>query len=599
MSKEANESEKEAESLGLLSLAKRLYILYRPHLGFDKKNRKRSLWLSGIVLGNVLLAFALVFVNVSMQSLMGLLLMPGVTYTAFFYAAAQFLVAIVGYGAITGVDAWMASALGSSLSHAINKKLENRWMKSKAYYGTNLLPGGSQTPSKLLSQDNAKLNAKVMELFDNFLTTVSNFVVGIAGLYMLSVPLDITLFSFSFAIPGYLVASTVLYAIAYNHITNKIGDTLESLQSRQARMEAKVQAQTNHIKTHAEGIAFKNGTEYEHQSLLTTIKQSKIVQSSASKIRSILSFATNLHAEFTSFFAILLCAPNIIAKKLDFSSILEIPYHFQNVVNFFTWKSDNFDEVTECAVTLKRIEKFNAMLNSWEKIQKENAPNLRFTEGNTDAISIKNLNLKRPDGSAILTNFSVNIPKGKVTLLQGASGIGKTSVLRAAAGLSPYASGEISGMTAKTHFVPATPYFPLNKSLLDAILYPRKNKATAQEIAKIKELMNELGFKTATINDLEVVKDWNGLHLSDGEKQRVEIISAIMKQPDTLFMDEATSRVDHDAKTDNKGRIERLLKKHLPNTTIIYTDHNPSDGTFCDNKVYLANNPKHKTRKVA
>lgn len=62
-----------------------------------------------------------------------------------------------------------------------------------------------------------------------------------------------------------------------------------------------------------------------------------------------------------------------------------------------------------------------------------------------------------------------------------------------------------------------------------------------------------------------------------------------MKQSDILFMDEATARVDHDARTDNKGKIERLLKRHLPKTTIIYTDHNPSNGSFCDNKIYLSN----------
>ena len=74
-------------------------------------------------------------------------------------------------------------------------------------------------------------------------------------------------------------------------------------------------------------------------------------------------------------------------------------------------------------------------------------------------------------------------------------------------------------------------------------------KQTVQEIEKIKLLMKELGFKPKTLTDLEVVQDWFGHHLSDGEKQRIEIISAIMKKPDTLFMDEATSRVDHDAKT--------------------------------------------------
>lgn len=593
MSDEKKKPKNENESHTLFSLAKRFYLFYRPYFGFEAKNRKRTFWLAGIVIGNTLLAFALAFINVSMASLMGLLTMQGVTYTAFFYAAAQCVAAIVGYGALTGVDSWMASLLGSSLAHSINKNLEKKWMKNKGYYGASLLPkSSSQNPAQLISHDNYELHSTVTELFDNFLTTVSNFVVGIIGLYMLSVPLELTLWSISFAVPGYLALSTVLYAIVYNSITNKMGSSLEDLQSKQRKVEGKIQTKINHIKTHAEDIAFKKGAEYEHQSLLATIKQNKIVQSSVSKVRSLLSFATNLHAEFTSFFAILLCAPNIIAQKLNFASILEIPYHFQNVVNFFTWKSDNFDKVTDCAVSLKRIENFNATLNKWENIQKQNRAHLHFSAGNTKEIKISDLTLKRPDGTPILQKFSQSIPKGKVTLLQAASGVGKTSILRAMAGLSPYASGKIEGLTENMHFIPSHPYFPVQRSLLDAILYPRQKKATELEITKIKYLMKELGFNQTIINDLQTVKDWFGPHLSDGEKQRIEIISAIMKKPDILFMDEATSRVDHDAKTDNKGKIERLLKKHLPKTTIVYTDHNPSESSFCDNRIYLSNTKK-------
>ncbi|HRE30389.1 MAG TPA: hypothetical protein PLD88_00305, partial [Candidatus Berkiella sp.] len=251
MSGEESKIKKKIESINLLSLAKRFYRFYRPYFGLDAKNLKRTLLAGGIILGNTLLAFALVFVNTSMASLMGLLLVPGVTYTAFFYAAAQCMAAIVGYGAITGVDAWMASLLGSSLAHSINKKLENRWMKSKGYYGATLLPKSSaKNPSQLISHDNYELNSTVTELFDNFLTTVSNFVVGIVGLYMLSVPLELSLFSLSFVLPGYLVISTVIYAVIYNSITNKMGDSLEELQSKQRKMEGKIQTKINHIKTH-------------------------------------------------------------------------------------------------------------------------------------------------------------------------------------------------------------------------------------------------------------------------------------------------------------------------------------------------------------
>ncbi|MGE3318801.1 MAG: ATP-binding cassette domain-containing protein [Candidatus Berkiella sp.] len=580
-------NEKQDESVTLFSISKKLYQLYRPHFGLHGKKRTRTLYLAGIILGNILLAFALIYVNTTMASLMGLLSVSGVTYSGFFVAAGHCTAAIVTYGFITGVDSWMASLLGSSLAFAVNKKLEKGWMKNNAYYGTTRLSSEPTNPSQLLSHDNDELARSTSELFDNFLTTVSNFIVGLRGLYLLSIPLQISLMSFSIAIPGYLIACTVIYALAYNYLTNKIGDNLEDLQSQQRDIEGKVQTKVHHIKTNSEAIAFKKGSEFEHKSLLHSLLQAKVVQNAASKVRSILSFITNLHAEFTSFFALLLCAPNIIAQKLSFANILEIPYHFQNVVNFFTWKNDNFDKVTECAVTLKKIEEFKDTLNKWEETHKQGTSQLKITHGNGRNISIKALTLNRPDGTPILTNFSKSIPKGKVTLFQGASGIGKTSVLRAMAGLSPHASGAIEGLPENAHFIPSHPYFPEDKSLLDAIMYPSMKQATVKQITKIKSLMKELSFKPETIRDLNVVKDWYGQHLSDGEKQRIEIVGAIMKEPEVLFMDEATSRVDHAGETNNKGKIEELLKKHLPNTTIIYTDHNPSKSNFCENRVAL------------
>lgn len=595
----SNEESPQEGNITLFSLAKRLYQLYRPYFGLSGKKLKRSLWLGGIVLGNTLLAFSLAFVNISVAGLMGLIGAPVVTTATFLLAAVQLLGAILSYGILTGVDAWMSGLLGSSLAHAINKKLEKKWILGKAYYGMTLRKKDGINPSQILSQDNHKMNTKVMELFDNFLTTISNGVVGFVGLYTLSVPLSITLFSMSFTIPGYLLIGTIVYAIVYNKITNKMGDSLEGLQSLQREQEAEIVSKVHHVKAHAEDIAFKKGSDYEHESLIESIKRNKVIQRSTAKIQSLLNFATNLHAEFTSFFAILLCGPNIISKKLTYAAALEIPYHFQNDVNVVTWKSDNFDDLTDCSVSLERIEKFQGVLNKWEKLKKANDAKMVFSSGSSKTLEIKNLTLRKPDGTIILDNFSCTIPKGKVTLLQGSSGVGKTSMLRAIAGLSPYAEGEISGLSGNIHFIPSHPYFPMNRSLLDAIMYPRKEKATQQEIAKIKQLMNELGFKPSHIRDLEVVRDWSGPDLSDGEKQRIEIIGAIMKNPDFLFMDEATSRVDHDAITNNKGKIERLLKQHLPKATIVFTDHNPSEGPFCDNRIYLSNKMRRSlVRKI-
>lgn len=580
---------KDADNNGLISIAKRLYKLYSPYLGFERKNLRRTLYLAGVVVGNIILAFALGFVSVSMRSLMGLLSVPGVTYAEFFAAAGQSVLSIFIYGSITAVDAVLASKFASSVSHAINKDLEQQWIKSKAYFGSSLLgKKKGDNPSKIISHEVNELNNKASELFDNYLTTISNFVVGVFGLYWLSVPLEFTLMSLSISIPGYLVIGTIIYSLVYNGIISNIGNKLESLHRKRKESESKISSRINHIKTNAEQIAFKKGAETEHKSLLSLIKHNKLSQSAVAKINAFLTFGKNLHAEFTSFVAILLCAPNIINKSLDFSSILEIPYHFQNLVNMFTWKSDNFDELANCSASLTQVENFKNSLKQWDDIQKQNAKQLNLVVSDERLITIDNLTLRDAQGKPILENFSAKFPKSKITLLQGESGVGKTSLLRAIAGMSPFASGRVTGLSMDTHFIPARPYFPEKCKLIDVIMYPREKSATIDERAKVEGLMKDIGLKQTIISELDTIRDWSGPFLSDGEKQRIEIISAIMKQPKVLFMDEATSRVDHDKRTNNKGKIESLLKKHLPETTIIYTDHNPSDNNFCDNEIYLS-----------
>jgi ABC-type multidrug transport system ATPase subunit len=87
------------------------------------------------------------------------------------------------------------------------------------------------------------------------------------------------------------------------------------------------------------------------------------------------------------------------------------------------------------------------------------------------------------------------------------------------------------------------------------------------------------------MNELHQVKDWYGPVLSDGERKRIMIIAALMKDPELLTMDEATRGID----IPTKEKVERIMKELLAKATILYTDHNPSETTFYDHRIKLGN----------
>jgi putative ATP-binding cassette transporter len=88
--------------------------------------------------------------------------------------------------------------------------------------------------------------------------------------------------------------------------------------------------------------------------------------------------------------------------------------------------------------------------------------------------------------------------------------------------------------------------------------------------------------------------DCKNLHwsfiLSGGEKQKIAIIGAVVKNPQLLILDEITTNLDEVS----KSNVYKLLKKYLYDTTVIYTDHQPIIGVedyilrICDHDLQVS-----------
>lgn len=576
----------------LIALAKRFYSLYRPYFGFkNAKNRARTFKAGFILFNSVLSAFTMSLINSTMNAFIGVLGMSGVTYSAYFLSLGGFFGAILLYCAINVLNTWLTSSLGESLSHAINKQFGKTWLKTKAFFGTKFVTNKNNelNPAQIMSHDNQELNRDALELSNQFLMTFGNFAVGAIGLYNLSIPLTFTVFATTVTIPAFMLISTLAYALIYNYLTTKTGQSLQSQLKKQSHAESEYHQKIHHINTRSEAIAFKRGANNESQTLLKTIKKNRAVQITLTKVRTALTFLNVFSRDFSQLISYILASPSIIAGKLGMTQMFELSNNFGFVTQMFTWKSDNFDKLTQCEVTLTKMEKLNKQLDKWKQIKAVSKTKLFFTQKrhtrrSNQGVEIKNLTLRKPDGAPILNNFNTTLEKGKITLIKGKSGMGKTSILRALAGMNPLASGEIINLPKNAHFVPSEPYFPHEQSLMDAVIYPRTTPATTTEIHFVRQLMKEMGFEQSKIKDLLKVKDWYGSTLSDGERKRMMLICAIIKNPSFLVIDEGTRGIDPPTKL----KVEKCIKKHLPETTIVFTDHNPSKNKrFYNRKIKL------------
>jgi putative ATP-binding cassette transporter len=179
---------------------------------------------------------------------------------------------------------------------------------------------------------------------------------------------------------------------------------------------------------------------------------------------------------------------------------------------------------------------------------------------------------------------NLSILRGDTILLGGGSGLGKSTLLRAIAGIWPFGSGEIcAARDARILFLPQKPYLPIG-TLREVVTYP--TPACGVEDAALREALDAVGMSQFA-RRLEEAGHW-ALQLSPGEQQRIAFARVLIQKPEWLFLDEATSAVDEAT----EARLYRLVRERLPEATVFSIGHRATLRPFHSRQLLVQRNGK-------
>ena len=210
-----------------------------------------------------------------------------------------------------------------------------------------------------------------------------------------------------------------------------------------------------------------------------------------------------------------------------------------------------------------------------------------------ESLELKNVSF-RYENTDVLSNISFTIEKGKTIALVGKSGSGKSTIADLCARFYDINEGEIcvDGVNIKIiklsdlrHLmgVVSQESILFNDSIYNNIKMgnPSANK---EEIIEASKIANAYDFIMQTENTFETNIGEKGDKLSGGQKQRISIARAILKNPDLLILDEATSSLD----TESEKLVQDALKKLMKERTTLVIAHRLSTIKDADEIIVLS-----------
>jgi putative ATP-binding cassette transporter len=377
----------------------------------------------------------------------------------------------------------------------------------------------------------------------------------------------ISYFAVLWSISPSLALILIGYAIAGTYFSIVIGRRLIGLNYDQERYQADFRFGLVHVRDNAEPIFMYGGERHENNQLRHRF--SKVVKNFRQLIiwERHLDFFTESYGSVVTLVPYWYLAGTYVAGHLQFGQVVQASTAFMALHGSLSIVVRNFPSVANYANVVNRLSEFIGESEAASKADAIRGERIETIE--TPQVAFDHLAVRTPDGAkTLISDLTADASALEPLLVKGPSGVGKTSLMRALAGLWREGCGTIARPAlTDVMFLPQRPYMILG-SLRDQLTYPRANEASDEQLHEILRGVN-LSNLCARFGSLDTEMNWADV-LSPGEQQRLAFARLLLNRPRYAFLDEATSALDP---ANERAMYELLRKSGIP---FLSSGHRPS-----------------------
>ena len=445
----------------------------------------------------------------------------------------------------------------------LTNSVVTRWLTSGRYYQLNLVSGDHKNPEYRIAEDLRSATDSPVDFMAGVTSAFLSAATFIAVLWTIGGALTVTLGGTTLTIPGFLVIAAVLYAAIASGAIMIIGRRFVQVSEDKNQAEAEYRYALTRVRENGESIALLGGEEEERAGIdktFTNVLRQWARLAGQHMRTTLVSQGSSLIAPVVP---LLLCAPKFLDGSMTLGQVMQAASAFTIVQTAFGWLVDNYPRLADWNACARRIASLMMSLDGLERAERGDGIG-RIKRGETEGsamLSLNDLSVTLDDGTAVVGETEVVVEAGERLLVAGESGTGKSTLVRAIAGLWPWGGGSVNFHPDRRLFMlPQKPYIP-SGTLRRAIAYP--GAADDWTVEKMGEALHKVGLDHLK-EKIEEDAPWDQT-LSGGEKQRLAFARLLLHNPDIVVLDEATSALDEKS----QDKMMDIVIKELPNATIV------------------------------
>ena len=463
----------------------------------------------------------------------------------------------------------------------VSSRVTDRWLTNGRYYQLNLVPGDHANPEYRIADDVRIATESPVDFVSGVVQAFLSAATFIVVLWTIGGALDVSVGGLQIHVPGFLVIAALVYAVLASGAMVLIGSQFVQASENKNHAEAEYRYVITRLRENGESIALIRGEEEERAGLRRAL--SKVL--AAWRRITFQNMKTTSVSQTSGFIApvlpIILCAPKFLDGSMSLGEVMQAASAFTIVQGAFNWLVDNYPKLADWTASARRVAALMVALDALQEAEEGDGVGriAMSDEGGEPALRLHDLSVRLNDGTAVLDDADITIMPGERVLIAGESGTGKSTLVRAIAGLWPWGGGSIEVKKgARIFLLPQRPYVPIG-TLRRAATYP--DAPDSRSIEDVADAFKRVGLEHL-IDKLDEDAPWDQT-LSGGEKQRLAFSRILLHSPDIVVLDEATAALD--PKSQDK-LMELLLDR--PETTLLSVGHRPELEAFHTRKIVLA-----------